>query len=97
MGKVTRIYKTYQEEVPFYLKSTLLQASERQTKHFITAKQRLLLLAILGLCGQAFVAGGEGREAHSFCEKLLEASPMSSGANVSWLQDGCAAGQSWAS
>ena len=42
---------------------------------------------VLGLCG----SGGGYRG--GFCEKLLEASPMSDRANTSQLQDGPAAGQ----
>ena len=45
---------------------------------------------VLGLCGKVFVAGGHRG---GFCEKLLEASPMSDRANDSWLQDGPTAGQ----
>ena len=45
---------------------------------------------MLGLCGKILVAGGY---MGGFCEKLLEASPVSDRANASRLQEGPAAGQ----
>ena len=45
---------------------------------------------VLGLRGEILVAGGYRC---GFCEKLLEASPVSDRANASLLQDGPAAGQ----
>ena len=46
---------------------------------------------MLGLCGKVLVAGGGYRG--GFCEKLLEAPPVSDRANASRLQDGPATGQ----
>ena len=48
-------------------------------------------VAVLGLRGKVLVAGGGYRG--GFCEKLLEASPMSDKVNASGFQDGPTAGQ----
>ncbi|KAK4824797.1 hypothetical protein QYF61_019465 [Mycteria americana] len=45
---------------------------------------------VLGLHGKVLVVGGYRG---GFCEKLLEASPMSDRANAGWLQDGPTTGQ----
>jgi len=49
-----------------------------------------LLPPVLGLRGEVLVAGDYRG---GFCEKLLEASPMSDAASASRLQDGPTAGQ----
>lgn len=41
----------------------------------------------------ALVAGGRRGYKSVFCEKMLEASPMSHKANARWLQDGATTGQ----
>jgi len=51
----------------------------------------LLIDIELGLHGKILVAGGI--QGGGFCEKLLEASPVSDRANASQLQDGPTAGQ----
>jgi len=50
-------------------------------------------ISVLGLHGEVWVVG---YYRGGFCEKLLEASPMSNRANASWLQDGPTTGQSQA-
>ena len=49
------------------------------------------LLSCIGFGWQGFGSGGGYRG--GFCKKLLEASPVSNGANASWLQDGPTARQ----
>jgi len=51
--------------------------------------------SVVGLCGKVFVVGRGYRV--GFCEKLLEASPVSDRANASWPQDRPTAGQGQAS
>ena len=46
----------------------------------------------IGFAWQDF--SSEGGYRGGFCEKLLEASPMSNRASASWFQDGSAIGQS---
>lgn len=51
--------------------------------------------SVLGLHSQVLGWGGAGCRG-GFCEKVLEAFPVSDSANASWLQDRPITGQSWA-
>jgi len=62
------------------------ETTKRPLQAALTAER-----VVLGLHGK-FLVSGEGYRG-GFCEKLLDASPMSSGANARWLKDRPAAGQ----
>jgi len=61
----------------------------------VTFKLSFFFNLIVDLRGKVLVAGAI--QAGGFCEKLLEAFPMSDRANTSQLQDAAAAGQGQAS
>ena len=63
-------------------------------KVWTTSARTAVVPVCIGFAWQGF--GSVGGYRGGFCEKLLEASPRSDGANANWLQDGPAAGQGWA-
>lgn len=68
------------------------------TQAYLDPIRLVFPLTILGLCGKHSVEVGWGTEGafqQCFCEKLPEASPISSRANAKWLQDRCVTGQNW--